>query len=127
MAAPIGVDPCDGLDSLRDGVLKAGVLNAKALQASAESHVATLAAQLPPAPALDDACFQVVTDVIAFARLLYGQAQISESESARRRVLASIERLATLAATAGSADRPAAAPASEAISRQVPERARAEL
>ena len=45
MAAPIGVDPCDGLDSLRDGVLKAGVLNAKALQASAESHVATLAAQ----------------------------------------------------------------------------------
>ncbi|CAM5769577.1 hypothetical protein [Bosea minatitlanensis] len=127
MAAPIGVDPCDGLDCLRDGVLKAGVLNAKALQAGAESHVAKLAGRLPPSSALDEACFQVVTDVIAFARLLYGQAQIAESESARRKALTSIDRLATLAATAGPTGSTAAGPAPEAILQRVPDHAPAGL
>jgi len=37
-----------------------------------------------------------VSRVIAFARLLYGQAAIAESEQARREALAAVSRLATV-------------------------------
>lgn len=84
------------IETLRADVLRAGVLNAKALQASAESHVAHLNEVLRESSALQDASFAVVTDVIAFARRLYGQAAVSESEQARRAALIAIDRLATI-------------------------------
>ncbi|MCU4182076.1 hypothetical protein [Bosea sp. BH3] len=86
----------DDIETLRADVLKAGVLNAKALQESAELHVARLHDTAEATPALQDASFQVVTSVIAFARLLYGQAAIAESERARREALAAIDRLAAV-------------------------------
>lgn len=89
------------IETLRSDVLKAGVLNAKALQESAELHVARLHDTAEATPALQDASFQVVTSVIAFARLLYSQAAISESEQARREALASIDRLAAVLGHAG--------------------------
>lgn len=89
------------IETLRADVLKAGVLNAKALQESAELHVARLQEATEPTPALQDASFQVVTSVIAFARLLYGQAAIAESEKARREALAAIDRLAAVLGHAG--------------------------
>ena len=88
------------IETLRNDVLKAGVLNAKALQESAESHVANLGNALPPSPELDDASFEVIASVIAFARLLYGQSQIAESERARHHALTTIDRLAQLAGKA---------------------------
>lgn len=104
------------LETLRENVLKAGVLNAKALWESAESHVANLGSTLLPSPDLDDASFQVVTSVSAFARLLYGQAQVSESEAARRLALATIDRLVQLASEAKPAGIPAIQAGAEAIS-----------
>lgn len=95
------------IETLRNDVLKAGVLNAKALQESAESHVANLGCTLPPSPELDDVSFQVVNSVIAFARLLYGQAQIVESEAARHKALTTIDRLAQLVARTQSSEAPA--------------------
>ncbi|MEZ2405792.1 hypothetical protein AB6806_03115 [Bosea sp. RCC_152_1] len=92
--------PFDDIETLRSDVLKAGVLNAKALQASAENHVANLGCVLPPSPELDEASFQTLTSIIAFARSLYGQAPIAELEAARRQALASIDRLAQLLARA---------------------------
>ncbi|QEL22758.1 hypothetical protein FQV39_09410 [Bosea sp. F3-2] len=84
------------VETLRADVLKAGVLNAKALQESAENHVAHLNEVLRESQALQDASFLVVSRVIAFARLLYGQAAIAESEQARREALAAVSRLATV-------------------------------
>lgn len=84
------------VETLRADVLKAGVLNAKALQESAENHVAHLNEVLRESQALQDASFLVVNRVIAFARLLYGQAAIAESEQARREALAAVSRLATV-------------------------------
>lgn len=84
------------IETLRTDVLRAGVLNAKALQASAESHVAHMNEMLRSSAALQDASFAVVTDVIAFARRLYGQAAVAESEQARRAALAAIDRLAAI-------------------------------
>lgn len=104
MAVSIGVQIASDLETLRNDVLKAGVLNAKSLQESAESHVANLGSLLAPSAELDEASFQVVASVIAFARLLYGQAWITESENARRRALASIDRLALLAGRAKSSE-----------------------
>jgi len=89
------------IETLRADVLKAGVLNAKALQESAELHVARLHDTAEATPALQDASFQVVTSVIAFARLLYGQAAIAELERARREALAAIDRLAAVPGHAG--------------------------
>jgi hypothetical protein len=82
------------VETLRADVFRAGVLNAKALQESAESHVAHLNALLRESPALQDASFSVVHRVIAFARLLYSQAAIAESEQARREALAAVDGLA---------------------------------
>lgn len=96
------------IETLRNDVLKAGVLNAKALQDSAESHVANLGRVLPPSPELDDAFFQVVTSIIAFARLLYGQAQIADAETARRQALAKLDRLARIVAQTKPVEAPAA-------------------
>ncbi|MGO4173753.1 hypothetical protein [Bosea sp. TAF32] len=84
------------IETLRADVLKAGVLNAKALQESAENHVAHLYEVLRESQALQDASFLVVNRVIAFARLLYGQAAILESEQARREALMAVDRLATV-------------------------------
>ncbi|RYE34528.1 MAG: hypothetical protein EOP23_04310 [Hyphomicrobiales bacterium] len=82
------------IEALRVDVLKAGVLNAKALQESAESRVAHLHDVLRESHELQDASFQVMNDTIGFARLLYGHAAIAESEQARLVVLAAIDRLA---------------------------------
>ena len=82
------------IETLRVDVLKAGVLNAKALQESAESHVAHLNGALRESPELHEASFQVINGVIGFAKLLYGHAAIVESEQARRSALAAIDRLA---------------------------------
>lgn len=84
------------IETLRADVLRAGVLNAKALQESAESHVAHLNEVLCESPALQDASFAVVTHVIAFARRLYSQAAIAESEEARRAALTAIDGLAAV-------------------------------
>lgn len=84
------------VETLRADVLKAGVLNAKALQESAESHVAHLNEVLRESPALQDASFSVVNRVIAFARLLYGQAAVAESEQARREALVAVDSLASV-------------------------------
>ncbi|WP_306225876.1 hypothetical protein [Bosea beijingensis] len=84
------------IEALRVDVLKAGVLNAKALQESAESHVAHLHGVLRETRELHEASFQVVNDTIGFAKLLYGHANIAESEQARRAALAAIDRLAGL-------------------------------
>ncbi|MGN6097716.1 MAG: hypothetical protein ACTHP8_15955 [Bosea sp. (in: a-proteobacteria)] len=83
----------DDLETLRNDILKAGVLNAKALQESAEIHLTNFGLALPPSPELDDALFQIAASVGAFARLLYSQARVAESEAARRGVLARIDRL----------------------------------
>ena len=82
------------IEGLRTDVLKAGVLNAKALQESAETHVAHLHLALHESAELHDASFQVVNGIIAFARQLYSQAAVAESEKARRGALAAVDRLA---------------------------------
>ena len=82
------------IETLRADVLKAGVLNAKALQESAEIHVARVHDVLHASADLQDASFEVVGSVIAFAKLLYSQAAIAESEQARRVALAAVDRLA---------------------------------
>jgi len=84
------------VETLRADLLKAGVLTAKALQESAESHVAHLNAVLRETQALQDASFSVVNRVIAFAKLLYAQAAIIESEQARRDALAAVDGLAAV-------------------------------
>lgn len=84
------------IEALRADVLKAGVLNARALQESAESHVAHLHDVLRESRELHEASFQVMNDTIGFAKLLYGQSAISESEQARRAALAAIDRLAAV-------------------------------
>lgn len=65
------------IETLRVDVLKAGVLNAKALQESAEIHVAHLHDVLPASSELQEASFHVMNNVIGFARLLYSQAAIA--------------------------------------------------
>lgn len=82
------------IETLRIDVLKAGVLNAKALQERAEAHVAHLHDVLRESRELHEASFRVMNDVIGFARLLYGHAAITESEQARRAALAAIDQLA---------------------------------
>jgi hypothetical protein len=84
------------IEALRADVLKAGLLNAKALQESAETHVAHLHGVLRETSELHEASFQVVNDTIGFAKLLYGHAAIAESERARRAALAAIDRLAAV-------------------------------
>ena len=84
------------IEALRADVLKAGLLNAKALQESAETHVAHLHDVLRETRELQEASFQVVNDTIGFAKLLYGHAAIAESEQARRAALAAIDRLAAV-------------------------------
>lgn len=84
------------IETLRADVLRAGVLNAKALQESAESHVAHLNEVLCESSGLQDASFAVVSSVIAFARRLYSQAAIAESEEARRDALTAIDGLAAV-------------------------------
>ena len=84
------------IETLRADVLKAGVLNAKALQESAKSHVAHLHDVLRESRELHEASFQVMNDVISFARLLYGHAAIAESERGRRAALVAIDRLAAV-------------------------------
>jgi len=84
------------IETLRADVLKAGVLNAKALQERAEAHVAHLHDVLLESRELQEASFQVINDVIGFARLLYGHAAIAESEQGRRAALAAIDRLAAV-------------------------------
>lgn len=101
MVESVEFRPFGDIETLRSDVLKAGVLNAKALQASAENHVANLGSVLPPSPEFDESSFQALTSIIAFARLLYGQAQIAELEAARRQALATIDRLAQLVARRG--------------------------
>lgn len=116
MAASIERFLSSELETLRHDVLKAGVLNAKALRESTECHLAKFGSALPPSPALDDALFQIVTSVSAFARLLYGQAQIAESEAARRQTLATIERLAQLVGSVEPTGPSAAGPSGEVVS-----------
>jgi hypothetical protein len=84
------------IEALRADVLRAGVLNAKALQESAEIHVAHLHGVLRETRELHEASFQVMSDTIGFARLLYGHAAVAESEQARRAALAAIDRLAAV-------------------------------
>ncbi|MCO5092720.1 hypothetical protein [Bosea sp. (in: a-proteobacteria)] len=84
------------IETLRADVLKAGVLNAKALQDSAESHVAHLHEVLHESSDLQEASFRVVNTVIGFAKLLYSQAPVAESERARLTALAAIDRLAAV-------------------------------
>ncbi len=84
------------IETLRVDVLKAGVLNAKALQESAEIHVARLHDVLRASSELHEASFQVMNNVIGFARLLYSQAAIAESERARHAALTAIDRLAAV-------------------------------
>lgn len=81
------------IEALRANVLKAGVLNAKALQDSAETHVAHLNDVLRASGELQEASFQVMNTVIGFARLLYSQAAIAESERARLAALTAVDRL----------------------------------
>ena len=85
------------IEALRADVLKAGVLNAKALQDSAESHVAHLHRMLCESRDLHEASFRVIDAVIGFAKLLYSQAPVAESERARRAALAAIDHLAAVA------------------------------
>lgn len=84
------------IEALRADVLKAGVLNAKALQDSAECHVAHLHDILRESRELHEASFRVMNDVIGFARLLYGHAAMAESEQARRVALAAVDELAAV-------------------------------
>lgn len=84
------------IETLRADVLRAGVLNAKALQESAETHVAHLNDVLRASGELHEASFQVVNTIIGFARLLYSQAAIAESERARQTALMAIDRLASV-------------------------------
>ncbi len=84
------------IEALRADVLKAGILNAKALQESAETHVAHLHDMLCETRELHEVSFQVVNDTIGFAKLLYGHASIAESERARRAALIAIDRLAAV-------------------------------
>ena len=84
------------IETLRADVLKAGVLNAKALQESAEIHVAHLHDVLRASNELQEASFQVMNTTIGFARLLYSQAAIAESERARHAALTAIDRLAAV-------------------------------
>ena len=84
------------IETLRAEVLRAGVLNAKALQECAEVHIAHLHDVLRETRELQEASFEVMNDVIGFAKLLYGHAAITESERGRHAALAAIDRLAAV-------------------------------
>ncbi|WP_293795097.1 hypothetical protein [uncultured Bosea sp.] len=84
------------IETLRADVLRAGVLNAKALQECAEAHIAHLHDVLRETRELQEASFQVMNDVIGFAKLLYGHAAIAESEQGRHAALVAIDRLAAV-------------------------------
>ncbi|PTM39066.1 hypothetical protein [Bosea sp. 124] len=82
------------IETLRSTVLRAGVLNAKALGPSAETHVENVLRFVVISPELEDATYLAVMRVALFARALYAQAQIAEIEQARREALAAIDTLA---------------------------------
>lgn len=82
------------IETLRSDVFRAGVLNAKALHESAEKHLENILGFVVPSRELDEATFDTVERIDAFARLLYGHADIDVIEQARRIALATIDALA---------------------------------
>lgn len=83
-----------GVETLRLSVLRAGVLNAKALREDAETNLADIARFVDSTPAFEEASFQMVRNVIAFAQELYRNGVVADAEAARRNALASIDELA---------------------------------
>lgn len=95
------------IETLRSAVFRAGALNAKTLGAAAETHLERVLRFLVLSPPVEDAMFCCVTQIAAFARALYAQAQIGEIEQARRDALAAIDALA-IAMEGALPDRPMA-------------------
>ena len=82
------------IETLRSAVFRAGALNAKTLGSAAEAQLENVLGFLILSPPVEDAIFCCVTQITAFARALYAQAQIGEIEQARRDALAAIDALA---------------------------------
>jgi vancomycin permeability regulator SanA len=82
------------IETLRSDVFRAGVLNAKALHESAETHLENILGCVTQSRELDEATFDTVESIDAFARRLYGHDEIVVIEQARRVALATIDALA---------------------------------
>lgn len=97
------------IETLRSAVFRAGALNAKTLGPAAERHLENVLRFVTMSSALEDATYLAVTRIAAFARALYAQVPVAESEAARREALAAVDALALQLDGAGrpKADAPA--------------------
>ncbi|MBA4270010.1 MAG: hypothetical protein C0447_11415 [Methylobacterium sp.] len=82
------------IETLRSAVFRAGALNAKTLGPAAERHLENVLRFVTMSSALEDATYLAVTRIAAFARALYAQVPVAESEAARREALAAVDALA---------------------------------
>ncbi len=82
------------IETLRSTVFRAGALNAKTLGPAAERHLENVLRFVTISPTLEDATYRAVTRIAAFARALYAQLPVAESEAARREALAAVDALA---------------------------------
>jgi hypothetical protein len=82
------------VETLRSAVFRAGALNAKTLGPAAERHLENVLRFVTISPAMEDATYLAVTRIAAFARALYAQVPVAESEAARREALAAVDALA---------------------------------
>ncbi|MDP3257918.1 MAG: hypothetical protein Q8S58_00915 [Bosea sp. (in: a-proteobacteria)] len=82
------------IETLRSAVFRAGALNAKTLGPAAERHLDNILRFVTMSSPLEDATYLTVTRIAAFARALYAQLPVAESEAARREALAAVDALA---------------------------------
>jgi hypothetical protein len=82
------------IETLRSAVFRAGALNAKTLGPAAERHLENVLRFVTISPAMEDATYLAVSRIAAFARALYAQVPVAESEAARREALAAVDALA---------------------------------
>ncbi len=82
------------IETLRSTVFRAGALNAKTLGPAAERHLENVLRFVTMSSTLEDATYLAVTRIAAFARALYAQVPVAESEAARREALAAVDALA---------------------------------
>jgi hypothetical protein len=107
------------IETLRSAVFRAGALNAKTLGPAAERHLENVLRFVTMSPALEDATYLAVTRIAAFARALYAQVPVAESEAARREALAAVDALALH--LDGAARPTAGAPADRGHAEPVPQ------
>lgn len=98
------------IETLRSAVFRAGTLNAKTLRPCAQAHLDTILHYVAASPAIEEASYQMLSRVAAFARALYAQAPVGETEKARKEALVAIDAFGAvvdgaLAGDAGSVRR----------------------